>query len=97
MNTNKYRLNQYIAKAGITSRRKAEGLIRKGKFFVNENLVVIGQKVYPYNDIILIDGKKIKAKIDLLDSKHDRSLVKVVLREGRDRQVIRVEEKIGCQ
>ncbi len=35
MKNNTYRLNQYISKAGVTSRRKADELIKAGKIKVN--------------------------------------------------------------
>ncbi len=60
MDTNKYRLNQYIAKAGITSRRKADLLIESGKIKINGVVVrELGVKVNS-NDTVEYSGKKIK-------------------------------------
>ena len=57
---NKYRLNQYIAKSGITSRRKADLLIESGKIKVNGVVInELGTKV-SLDDTIEYDGKKIK-------------------------------------
>ena len=57
---NKYRLNQYIAKSGITSRRKADLLIESGKIKVNGIVInELGTKV-SLDDTIEYDGKKIK-------------------------------------
>jgi len=57
---NKYRLNQYIAKSGITSRRKADLLIESGKIKVNGVIVnKLGTKV-SLDDNIEYDGQQIK-------------------------------------
>ena len=60
MNKNKYRLNQYIAKSGITSRRKADLLITSGKIKINGVVIQeLGTKVSS-NDTVEYAGKKIK-------------------------------------
>ena len=60
MNKNKYRLNQYIAKSGITSRRKADLLITSGKIKINGIVIQeLGTKVSS-NDTVEYAGKKIK-------------------------------------
>ena len=54
------RLQKVIAKAGITSRRKAEELITSGKVKVNGVVVTeLGTKVEP-SDEILVEGKPIR-------------------------------------
>lgn len=51
------RLQKYISDCGITSRRKAEVLIREGRVTVNGDVVMeLGTKVNPYSDIIMVDG-----------------------------------------
>ncbi|MDO9182803.1 MAG: pseudouridine synthase [Bacteriovorax sp.] len=51
------RLQKYIADCGVTSRRKAEGLITQGRVTVNGNIVMeLGTKVDTKNDIVLVDG-----------------------------------------
>lgn len=51
------RLQKVIAQAGVTSRRKAEGLITDGKVFVNGNKVTeLGTKVDTSNDEVVVDG-----------------------------------------
>ncbi|PYZ94461.1 pseudouridine synthase [Salipaludibacillus keqinensis] len=51
------RLQKVIAQAGITSRRKAEGLITSGKVYVNGSKVTeLGTKVDPSNDEVVVDG-----------------------------------------
>lgn len=49
-----------IAQAGVTSRRKAEGLIREGKVRVNGAVVrELGTKVDPRRDAIVVGGKRL--------------------------------------
>lgn len=51
------RLQKFIADCGVTSRRKAEGLITQGRVSVNGEIVMeLGTKVNPYNDIVMVDG-----------------------------------------
>lgn len=53
------RLQKYIAKAGITSRRKAEKLIEEGRVKVNGKIVKeMGIKIDPKQDEVLVDNKK---------------------------------------
>lgn len=57
------RLNKYLAKAGIASRREADLLIGKGRVLVNGQVVSqMGMKVNPEIDHVEIDGKAIKFK-----------------------------------
>ncbi|MGB1013189.1 MAG: pseudouridine synthase [Nannocystaceae bacterium] len=54
------RLQKVIASAGITSRRKAEGLIVEGQVTVNGRIVrELGTKVHPQRDRIRVQGKPI--------------------------------------
>lgn len=50
------RLQQFMARAGVASRRKSEDIIRQGRVHVNGVLAKIGQKVSP-EDEVLLDGK----------------------------------------
>lgn len=51
------RLQKVIADCGVTSRRKAEGLILDGRVTVNDKLVTeLGTKVNPHTDTIAVDG-----------------------------------------
>lgn len=57
------RLQKYISQAGIASRRHAEELILAGKVKVNGGVVrVLGTKIDPDKDKVLVDGKKIKSQ-----------------------------------
>lgn len=55
------RLNKYIAKSGICSRRKADQLILEGKVKVNGKVVKdLGTKIDPEKDVVEVEGKVIK-------------------------------------
>lgn len=51
------RLQKIIAEMGITSRRKAEGLILEGRVTVNGKVAGIGMKADPLKDHVKVDGK----------------------------------------
>lgn len=54
------RLNRFIARAGICSRRNADDLIAAGKISVNGEVVTeMGVKVVPANDVVEYDGKRL--------------------------------------
>lgn len=51
------RLQKYIADCGITSRRKAEVMIREGRVTINGEVVMeLGTKVNIGSDIVMVDG-----------------------------------------
>ena len=55
------RLQKVIADCGVTSRRKAEGLILDGRVEVNGKVVTeLGTKVNPHTDAIQVDGKALE-------------------------------------
>lgn len=55
------RLQKFIAKAGVTSRRKAEKLILEGRVKVNGEVIrTLGVKIDPERDIVEIDNKVVK-------------------------------------
>jgi 23S rRNA pseudouridine2605 synthase len=54
------RLQKILARAGITSRRKAEELIREGLVTINGRVAAIGDKADPERDAIKVDGKRIQ-------------------------------------
>jgi len=55
------RLQKYLARAGIDSRRKCEELILQGYIRVNHSVVIkLGTKIDPQKDIIEVKGKLVK-------------------------------------
>jgi 23S rRNA pseudouridine2605 synthase len=56
------RIQRALARAGVTSRRKAEELIAAGRVTVNGTVAIIGQPVDPTTDAIMVDGKRIAAQ-----------------------------------
>jgi 23S rRNA pseudouridine2605 synthase len=59
------RLNSYIAKTGLCSRRKADELISRGKIKVNGRIITtLGIKVDPEKDSITYRGKELKLKME---------------------------------
>lgn len=59
------RLQKILSKAGITSRRKAEGLILQGRVSVNGKIVrELGTKAVLGRDEIRVDGKTIKPETE---------------------------------
>jgi pseudouridine synthase len=57
------RLQKILSKAGVTSRRKAEGLILQGRVSVNGKIVrELGSKAVLGKDEICVDGKVIRTK-----------------------------------
>jgi len=56
-----YRLNKFISDTGFCSRREADKFIEQGKVSVNGEVASVGTKVCT-DDVVLIDGKPLKAK-----------------------------------
>lgn len=56
------KIQAYLSKIGVVSRRKAEDLIREKKIQVNGTLAKIGQRIKAGEDVIVVDGKKITTK-----------------------------------
>lgn len=60
------RLQKIISARGITSRRKAEEMIERGRVTVNGERAFLGDKADPELDEIAVDGKIITEKSDLV-------------------------------
>jgi 23S rRNA pseudouridine2605 synthase len=57
------RLNTFIARTGLCSRRKADKLIASGKIKINGKIVtILGTKIDPEKDIVEYDSKILKLK-----------------------------------
>ncbi|MCS7057272.1 MAG: rRNA pseudouridine synthase [Meiothermus sp.] len=52
------RLQQFLARAGVASRRKAEALIRAGRITVNDEVAELGRVVQP-GDVVRLDGERV--------------------------------------
>ncbi|NLY74356.1 MAG: rRNA pseudouridine synthase [Firmicutes bacterium] len=54
------RLNKYLARAGVASRRRADLLIQTGRVKVNGSIVKeLGVRIDPGNDLIEVDGRQV--------------------------------------
>lgn len=53
------RLNKFLSKSGVSSRRRADDLIKSGKVFINSEKASVGTTVGP-NDKVTINGKLIE-------------------------------------
>lgn len=56
---NEVRLQSFIARAGLSSRRGGEEMIRTGRVLVNGKLAEIGQTVTP-DDVVEVDGRVVR-------------------------------------
>tara|TARA_Y100001968_G_scaffold294633_1_gene301358 strand:+ start:41 stop:436 length:396 start_codon:yes stop_codon:yes gene_type:complete len=90
------RFQKIISGSGMFSRRKAYLLIRQGKFTLNGRQALIGEKADPQSDYVLVDGKMtMPAKIEVMEIINKNTLLKVILKEGRNRQIRRIENLLG--
>ena len=55
------RLQRALARAGVTSRRKAEDLIRAGRVQVDGRTAAIGESVDPERQKVTVDGRAVRA------------------------------------
>jgi pseudouridine synthase len=61
------RLQKFLSRAGVASRRAAEEWIKAGRLSVNGRVVtVLGTKIDPDRDVVLLDGRRVKAEAPLL-------------------------------
>ena len=60
------RLQKYLAEAGIASRRKCEEYIIQGRVKVNKEIAILGKKINPEVDEVLVDNKIVKNKEELV-------------------------------
>ncbi len=56
------RLQKIMARAGVTSRRKAEEIIEQGRVTVNGRVASLGDKADPHADAIKVDGKRLEPR-----------------------------------
>ena len=55
------RVQRALARAGVTSRRRAEDLIRSGRVKVNGRVAALGSQADPATDTITVDGRRLAA------------------------------------
>lgn len=59
------RLNKFLARAGVASRRQADHLIRAGRVKVNGAIVLeMGVQIEPQKDLVEVDGRIVKERIE---------------------------------
>lgn len=54
------RLQKFLSECGVASRRKSEELIKAGSVKINGTIAVLGDKVDPMKDKVLVRGKPVK-------------------------------------
>lgn len=54
------RLQKWLARCGVGSRRACEQLIRQGRVLVNGQRATLGMRIDPEHDAIVVDGKPLK-------------------------------------
>jgi len=54
------RLQRFLARAGVTSRRQAETLITEGQITVNGVVATLGSSVDPLHDVVVMGGNRVK-------------------------------------
>lgn len=78
------RLQKVIARSGLTSRRKAEELIKKGKVKVNGQVAELGTKVKPTDEITVDDQTLMEEELHYyLFNKPDKVITSVSDNKGR--------------
>jgi 23S rRNA pseudouridine2605 synthase len=55
----KMRLNQFLARAGLGSRRSVESLIRSGRVMVGSQPGLLSTTVDPASDVVTLDGRRV--------------------------------------
>lgn len=61
MKDNKIRLQKFLSENSVASRRKAEELIQQGRVKVNGRVAMLGDKVDPVRDTVVVRGKTVRA------------------------------------
>lgn len=84
------RLNQYLAKSGVTSRRKADQLIEQGRVRVNGKLVTrLGTKINGHTDKVEVDGVEVRPEKKIYLMLHKPPGYLVTLDDPFDRPTIK--------
>src|SRR5205823_491141 len=103
------RLQRALARAGVTSRRKAEELIRAGRVRVDGQVTTLGMSVDPGRQRVTVDGRAVRAGPIAIDGRAVRVTqfrqrpagrsveLELTLAEGRQRIVRRLAEALGLK
>lgn len=81
------RINAFIAQATGVSRRQADRLIAQGRVSINDHLADIGMQIDPSTKVVL-DGKEIKALLQLTTIMFNKPVGYVVSREGQGSKTV---------
>lgn len=95
--TDEMRLNKYISRSGICSRRDADELIKQGKVTVNgETVTEMGHKVLP-TDTVIVNGATVKPEnfVYVLLNKPSNTITTTDDNKGRNTVMDMVEEYTG--
>lgn len=82
------RLQRALARAGISSRRGAEELIRAGRVLVNGRVAGIGESVDPSQDVITVGGRRVRPARTVWVALHKPLGVMVSRRDARGRRTV---------
>ncbi len=58
-------LQKYLSICGVASRRASEKLILDGKIKINDKIATLGDRVDPEQDVVTLNGKKIKYSTEI--------------------------------
>ncbi len=56
------RINQFLARRGVASRRAADALLREGRVLINGEKAAVGSQVDGSRDAVTVDGKPVRRK-----------------------------------
>ncbi len=83
------RLQKYLSRAGVASRRQAENLIERGRIRVNGEVVtVLGSRVDPAHDQIMFDGRLVELQVPRFIALNKPPGVLTTERDTRGRRTI---------
>lgn len=83
------RLQKYLSRAGVASRRAAEAMIQAGRVLVNGRLVrELGLKIDPEKDVVKVDGRRVRPEPLVTVMLHKPYGYLSTTRDPQDRRVV---------